>query len=156
VLISKFENEKLLLNHKKRNKLAGDMLRLFGTKVDEVTNLQRKAKSIPNHYEICRQYLMTIQRGTDQISQRKQREQITRSLLGTLFVKKDMERLFTSEQRRIIWNTSADRKCEGCGKKITWENFTVDHIDPYAKGGKSELNNAAFLCRPCNSSKGNR
>ena len=156
VLISKFDNEKLVLNHKKRNKLAGDILRIFSTKIDELAELQRKAKSIPSHYEFYRQYFMTIQRGTDQILQRRNREQIIRSMLGTLFIKKDIERLFTSEQRRIIWNSSIDKKCKECGKKVTWEDFTVDHIDPYSKGGRTKLNNAALMCRSCNASKGNK
>ncbi|MBV8451831.1 MAG: HNH endonuclease, partial [Deltaproteobacteria bacterium] len=30
-----------------------------------------------------------------------------------------------------------------------------DHIDPYSRGGRTELENAALLCRSCNSSLGN-
>ncbi|MBM3841594.1 MAG: HNH endonuclease [Verrucomicrobia bacterium] len=41
-------------------------------------------------------------------------------------------------------------------KRLTWDDFTIDHIDPYSKGGRSRLENAALMCRSCNSSKGKR
>ncbi|MCI0442328.1 HNH endonuclease [bacterium] len=106
--------------------------------------------------ETCRDYLLTVQQATDEISQRKKREQILRDLLQSLFEKKDHQRLFSPEQRRIIWNSSTERKCRKCGKPITWNDFTVDHIKPHSKGGRTKLDNAAIMHRSCNASKGNR
>jgi len=39
---------------------------------------------------------------------------------------------------------------------LTWDDFTIDHIDPHSKGGRSEIENASLLCRKHNSAKGNK
>ncbi|MFA5161025.1 MAG: DUF262 domain-containing protein [Elusimicrobiales bacterium] len=158
VLIGKFEQEKLVLTDRKRNRLAWDILQAFSVQVDEVRELQRKAKGARTDQEIYRDYLLTVSQMTDDISQRRKREQILRNLLQSLFARKDSQRGFTAEQRRILWNTASDRKCSypGCCKKLTWDDFTVDHISPYSKGGQTQLKNAALMCRAHNSSKGNR
>jgi 5-methylcytosine-specific restriction endonuclease McrA len=93
---------------------------------------------------------------TDEYGQRKARGAILKGLLGSLFAKKDSQRGFTSEQRRLLWNSSTTRKCESCGRVLSWSDFTLDHIDPHSKGGRSRIENAALMCRSCNSSKGNR
>ena len=93
---------------------------------------------------------------TDDVNQRRRREGILRGILGSLFAKKDSQRGFTSEQRRILWNTASSRKCQECGRVLSWDDFTIDHVDPHSKGGRSRLENSALMCRGCNSSKGNR
>ena len=98
----------------------------------------------------------TVLEGTDEISQRKRRATILRSLLESLFARKDAERLFSIEQRRILWNSTAKRVCGACGKALTWEDFAADHINPHSKGGRTTLDNAAVMHRRCNSAKGNR
>jgi 5-methylcytosine-specific restriction endonuclease McrA len=91
---------------------------------------------------------------TDEVNQRRLREGIVRGLLESLFAKKDAQRGFSDAQRRILWNTAADRRCSECKKRLLWNDFTIDHIDPYSKGGRSRLENAALMCRSCNSAKG--
>jgi hypothetical protein len=44
--------------------------------------------------------------------------------------------------------------CPGCQQCVPIRALTVDHIVPWAKGGKTSRANAAVLCGPCNSSKG--
>ncbi|NWF90072.1 MAG: DUF262 domain-containing protein [Ignavibacteriaceae bacterium] len=156
VLISKFETEKLILTDRKRNKLAWDLLVAFSDGVDRTRLLQKNVEGIPANLEKCRDYLLTVTQSTDEISQRRRREEILRGLLESLFVRKDKERLFSPEQRRIIWNSTKERICDKCGEKVTWSDFTVDHIKPFSKGGKTKLDNAAIMHRSCNSSKGNR
>jgi hypothetical protein len=156
VLIGKFEQEGLILTDRRRNRLAWDLLQAFATRVDEVRELQRKAKGARPGQELYRDYLLTVSQMTDDVAQRRKREQILRGILGSLFASKDSQRGFSSEQRRIIWNTAANRICSTCGCKLTWEDFTVDHINPHSKGGRSKLANAALMCRKHNSSKGNR
>jgi hypothetical protein len=155
-LIAQFESEGRILTDKRRNALAQDILVAFSNGVDEVRELQKRAKGAKQEQEMYREYLMTVQQATDEISQRRKREDIVRGLLQSLFERKDSSRLFSAEQRRILWNTAAERKCGECGKRLTWEDFTVDHIDPHSKGGKTRLDNAALLCRKHNSAKGNR
>jgi 5-methylcytosine-specific restriction endonuclease McrA len=156
VLISKFEDEGLVLTSDKRNIHAQDLLIAFSTNVDEVRELQKKAAGINQNSEIYRDYLSTVQQQTDTALQRKKREKILRSLLQSLFDRKDANRIFSEEQRRIIWNTTNSRKCEMCEKELTWEDFTLDHIKPWTKGGETQLSNAAILCFKCNASKGKR
>lgn len=156
VLIGKFEQEGYILTDRRRNRLAWDLLVAFGAKVDKMREKQRMLENVKTGEEIYRAYLMTVSQMTDDISQRRKREEILRGILGTLFAQKDKQRGFSAEQRRILWNEAASRKCEGCGKSLTWDDFTIDHIDPHSKGGRSRLENAALMCRVCNSTKGNR
>jgi 5-methylcytosine-specific restriction endonuclease McrA len=159
VLIAKFEEDGLILTDSKRNKLAWDLLVAFSNKVDELGERRRKLENIKPELELYRHYMQTVLQATDEYSQRKARENILKGVLSSLFIRKDSQRGFSAEQRRIIWNTSANRKCPGklCGgSTLTWGDFTLDHIDPHSKGGGSRLENASPMCRRCNSAKGNR
>jgi hypothetical protein len=156
ILMAKFEAEKLVMADPKRNALARDLLVVFSNNVDSISDLHKRVKAIPSNMEIYRHYLLTTLEGTDEIGHRQAREKILRDALYTLFDKKDSQRLFSLEQRRILWNTSAVRKCKACGKPLTWADFTIDHIDPYSKGGRTKLGNAALLCKKDNSAKGNK
>lgn len=158
VLIGKFEQEGLILTDRHRNRLAWDLLKAFATRVDEVRELQRKAKGAEPHQELYRSYLITVSQMTDDVNQRRKREEVLRGILGSLFASKDTQRGFSAEQRRILWNTANARVCAvaGCSTKLSWEDFTIDHIDPHSKGGRSRLDNAALMCRKHNSAKGNR
>lgn len=159
VLIAKFQDEGLILDNRRRNRLAWDLLSAFGTNVDKIRENQRRAIGIKPDQEIYRDYLLTVSQMSDDVNQRRKREIILKGILGSLFSRKDAQRGFAPEQRRIIWNTAATRRCQGkkCGGKLlTWDDFTLDHIDPHSKGGRSRLNNATPMCRRCNSSKGSR
>jgi hypothetical protein len=137
LLIARFESEGLILTDKRRNGLAWDLLLAFSNGVDVVRELQKKAKGAKPHQETYREYLLTVLQATDEVSQRQRREEIMRGLLQNLFERKDSERLFSPEQRRILWNSSEARRCQECGKVLTWSDFAVDHINPYSKGGRT-------------------
>jgi 5-methylcytosine-specific restriction endonuclease McrA len=156
VLMYKFETENLILTDRRRNKLAWELLVAFSSGVDQTRLLQKKVQGIPTKLEKCREYLLTVLQATDEISQRRRREDILRGLLESIYKRKDKDRLFSQEQRRILWNSSRDRLCNKCGKPVTWADFTVDHIRPFSKGGETKLNNAAIMHHDCNSAKGNR
>ena len=47
-------------------------------------------------------------------------------------------------------------KCQYCGKKVTLENGTYDHVVPRAQGGKTVWTNIVTACEPCNARKGDR
>ena len=160
-LIAKFEQEGLILTDRRRNRLAWDILSVFSNKVDELREKLKKAQNVGAEQDLYRQYLLTVMKATDEVSQRRLRESILRSLLESLFTKKDAQRGFSDAQRRIIWNTAADLRCQNpkCKDKkrlLVWEDFTIDHIDPYSKGGRTRLENAALMCRSCNSAKGKK
>ncbi len=55
------------------------------------------------------------------------------------------------------WKALCDHhgnKCLRCGRKNV--KLTADHVNPVAKGGHSDIENIQPLCRPCNSSKGDK
>ena len=95
-----------------RNTLAWDLLQAFATNVDTVRELQKKAKGAGPGQELYREYLLAVSQMTDDVSQRRKREQFLRGILGSLFARKDSQRIFTPEQRRILWSTSSNRVCE--------------------------------------------
>jgi hypothetical protein len=156
VLIMQFDAEGKILTDRRRNRLASELLAVFSDGVDEVRLKQRQVKAIKNNEEVFRDYLITVKEGTDAESNRQRRSEILRGLLESLFEKKDANRVFSKEQRRILWNTTNTRRCAGCNCLLTWDAFTIDHIRPHSKGGRTQLENAALMCVRCNSSKGNR
>jgi hypothetical protein len=156
VLIQKFERQRLILNDRKRNRLAWDLLVAFGIGVDKVRVSQKQIKATEPGQELYREYLLTVLQGTDEISQRKKRVEILCGLLEPLFLRKDLARGFSKEQRRILWNSTDAPRCVVGNHLMTWDDFTVDHVDPWSKGGRTDLNNAALMCRRHNSKKGNR
>ncbi len=45
-------------------------------------------------------------------------------------------------------------RCVYCGK--TGKRFTIDHVVPKSKGGKSTFENCVTACKPCNHRKGHK
>lgn len=156
VLVGKLQVEGAILIERHRNAMAWDLLKAFGVEVDRMREQQRKVQGAGEGQENYRDYLMTVSQMTDDISQRRHREKLLRGIIGSVFASRDGQRGFSPEQRRLLWNSSADKKCTECGVKLSWGNFSVDHVDPHSRGGRSALENAALVCQPCNSSKGNR
>lgn len=61
-------------------------------------------------------------------------------------------RFFSYETRRELYDKSPI--CKICGNEIhSFEDCTVDHIEPYSKGGKTVLANAQLAHRSCNARK---
>ncbi len=48
----------------------------------------------------------------------------------------------------------AGRKCENCGKRLTYEAMMVGHKNAWSKGGSTTLRNSVALCYPCNKLQG--
>lgn len=61
-----------------------------------------------------------------------------------------LTRYVPQKERSAIWNRDQG-KCQNCGSIYALE---IDHIKPYAKRGKSKLENLRLLCRNCNQRKG--
>ena len=49
-----------------------------------------------------------------------------------------------------------DYKCQYCGKRLTPDELTWDHVLPRAHGGKTEWKNVVTCCIKCNRKKGGR
>lgn len=46
--------------------------------------------------------------------------------------------------------------CIYCGKKLSKDNFWIDHIKPLSRGGNNEIDNLGTSCPKCNLSKGTK
>ena len=57
--------------------------------------------------------------------------------------------------RRDIYNRYAGH-CAYCGKKIEFDDMTIDHIVPQSKGGKDTVENTVPSCQLCNNQKSDR
>lgn len=64
-------------------------------------------------------------------------------------------RTFTSNQKAQGYE-ACKGICASCSKHFDVEEMEADHIDPWSKGGKTELNNLQMLCQPCNRRKSNK
>ena len=49
----------------------------------------------------------------------------------------------------------ADGKCVLCGRSISKEEFTIDHIIPLSMGGENDIDNFQCTCYACNQFKKN-
>ncbi len=47
-------------------------------------------------------------------------------------------------------------RCAYCQKPVPFEQFTLDHVQAQARGGKLEIGNAVGSCQPCNQGKGSK
>jgi len=155
LVLWKMHRQKLLLNNRRLNDVAADLLQQFSSGVDAVREQQRKARGPTPEQQVYVDYLMLTQQSTDNLAQRKRRAEMIEQLLSGLFEAKDERRIFSPEQRRILWNSDDKKACRLCGTALDWNNFQVDHIAPHSKGGRTELVNAALTCVSCNASKGN-
>ena len=66
---------------------------------------------------------------------------------------KDTQRLFSSEQRKKIFENSSGF-CGLCSIELSETNFHADHVVPYSQGGQTTLENGQALCAACNVKKG--
>lgn len=156
MLVWEMDNEGYILNEPRRNKAAAALLRRLSTGVDELRDQLRKAKPAKPTQRLYSDYLLTVQGDTDSSATRERRRELMRGLLLSLFERRDENRLFSAEQRRIIWNSDEKRVCAKCRKPLRWDDFTVDHIMSWIKGGRTDLKNAQLMHRHCNSKKGAR
>ena len=150
------DNKGYILDESKRKKQAQKLLEWLSNGVDVVRESVHKVEGSKPERQIFINYLLTVTGSTDNESVRNQRTEILKQIFSGLFEKKDSKRNFSKEQRRLIWNSDKEKICIECGELLTWNNFTIDHIEPFGKGGQTKVSNAAIMCRRCNSKKGKK
>jgi hypothetical protein len=62
--------------------------------------------------------------------------------------KKDPTRIYGPIEREIIYYRD-NRKCQVCGKDISWEELEIHHIQEHQNGGKTNLNNGVSVHKAC-------
>lgn len=68
-------------------------------------------------------------------------------------VKTERRAFSVEEKQKILAKTKC--KCAHCGKKLTTETMTIDHVYPLNKGGNHSEYNLIALCLECNKLKSN-
>lgn len=61
---------------------------------------------------------------------------------------------YSKGTRELIYK-QAGGCCQLCGRKITYEQATLDHIIPLVMGGMDSVENLQLSCNQCNQLKGN-
>ncbi|MFT4278383.1 MAG: DUF262 domain-containing protein [Rhodopseudomonas sp.] len=156
LLVWKMRNEKFVLGDQTKHKKAFALLSKLSSEVDTLRTRLRELRPPKDAPRLAQDYLLTIQGDTDSAATRERREKVLKGLIWSIYDRKDDRRLFTPEQKRILWNRDDDQKCPKCGGLLRWDDISVDHIVAYTRGGKATLRNAQLMHRSCNSSKGAR
>ena len=68
---------------------------------------------------------------------------------------RDPRRSFTRAEVYRAWELQS-RVCKLCRRAIPVDLMHGDHINPWIKGGRTELTNLQALCGSCNLRKGSR
>lgn len=156
LMVWEMRDKKLVVHDRRRNAIAARLLRRLSDGVDELRDQLRRAKPAKQSQQFYSRYLLTVQGDTDSAANRQRRAEILRGLLLSLYEYKDEKRTFSAEQRRLLWNSEEKRACKRCRRPLTWNDFTIDHIKAWTRGGRTSLQNAQLMCRRCNSGKGAR
>ena len=61
---------------------------------------------------------------------------------------------YSQDTRKLIYNKAGGR-CELCGRKLLFEDMTLDHVIPLSVGGLDEVENLACVCLADNKFKSN-
>jgi hypothetical protein len=67
----------------------------------------------------------------------------------------DQKRLFTKDEKQALLFLG-NYQCSLCNSKVSMDNSEADHINPFSKGGITQLSNGQILCISCNRSKGSK
>ncbi|MFA5771122.1 MAG: DUF262 domain-containing protein [Thermoplasmata archaeon] len=70
-------------------------------------------------------------------------------------VQLDERRMFSEDQKIEIYQRDQGI-CKGCAKHVSEYNWHADHIIPWVKSGRTEVENGQVLCVKCNIKKGSR
>ncbi|HZJ83801.1 MAG TPA: HNH endonuclease signature motif containing protein [Clostridia bacterium] len=63
-------------------------------------------------------------------------------------------RAFTESQKRQVYEKQKGI-CKNCGEHFKFKEMHGDHITPWSRGGKTDIENCQMLCQECNRRKSN-
>lgn len=102
-------------------------------------------------------WYMNVNSAGDTISSRRQRNEVLTKLLEPHCISRDNKRAFNDFDKRVIWHSSDDKKCQICGSVVlNYVDYEPDHIIPWDQGGYSVVSNGQVTHMSCNRSKGNK
>ena len=121
----------------------------------ETTRILEEGKVPEEQDPIMVLYHEKVSHSTDTLDSLKFRHDILKESLLTEVHNlplKDIKRTFDESQRQVIFRKDKGF-CQICGKACEWNDWEADHIIPWSKGGKTEIENGQVLCPACNAKK---
>ena len=121
----------------------------------ETNRILEEEKSPEEQDPILVLYHEKVSHSTDTVDSLKFRHDLLKESLLTKVHNlplKDSKRNFDESQRQVIYRKDKG-VCQICGKECDWNDWEADHIVPWSKGGKTEIENGQVLCPTCNSKK---
>ena len=61
--------------------------------------------------------------------------------------------MYSNDVKKLLYK-EANGKCALCGREMTLDQVTLDHIIPLAKNGPDRVDNLQICCKGCNLLKG--
>lgn len=100
-------------------------------------------------------YKESVMGGIRQRERRQTRVKMIQKIIRKYRIKLDTTRLFNEAHKQRLWRKSKPRHiCGICSKGIgPYDNAVVDHIVPWAKGGKTTPANSQLAHKKCNQKK---
>lgn len=147
-VIYKLWSDSYNLENPRYQKIIRLILINFSNTVDNHTIKKSKNDDIEDYH-------LSVIEGPDSRTNREIRFNILFNLISSVVECKDNKRLFSPEQKRLLWNTSRDKKCAICKKAITsWSDLNIDHKNPWSLRGPTDLRNGRLTHRKCNIKRG--
>ncbi len=98
-------------------------------------------------------YKESVLGGIRQKAMRQERVRFFQEIIVRHAIELDDRRYFDENLKKELWAKQV-RKCAICGKQIEYsKDAAVDHMIPWAKGGKTEQSNAQLAHKKCNQTK---
>ncbi len=165
------------VNKNQNNSFEDDQSQI-GKYIKFISDIFEEYGQLDIYFSLARNYLKDItiwKQNKDEINSRVKRylksddakltdkakeiEDIIQAVVNNISV--DEKRLFSSDDKKEFLRKKKPNKdnkyqCADCKKYFYAEELTMDHIDPWSKGGRTELSNAELRCRPCNIKKSNK
>ena len=107
---------------------------------------------INEHKDELKTYLPCVYTEKNSIKLVKKNKKKTVQLEDGTVIEKTERITFNKTTRKEVYRKS-EGHCMLCGKFVDYEDFTVDHIIPLAKGGTNDISNLQCTCKRCNTIK---
>ncbi len=127
----------------------------FPTLADAIKGMKKAEKQTKNYYV----FDTLTQRILWKWMTQEELDEIRKSKMSMSLVKRNKNgkikrKSYSDDTKKLIY-LNAKGRCELCGKKILFEDMTIDHVNPLSMGGEDDVSNLACTCFPCNVFKGN-
>lgn len=170
VVLNEFLNRGAVITNSRSNKILGNTLVEFSKSI-QLLSPKLKKFNVKSNFTVTERellnYVIATREATDTIHNRQVRHNyLHRFIEGFVKEVKDKKRRFDENVKGVLWTTllqkSDNPKCPNphsntsCLRMLTFDNAQIDHIYPWARGGKTNLSNARLICESCNKSKGAR